>query len=64
MPPAADEAAETSSGQNGGIQTEDWADGISEPSSHEGERMQFSGDGLHTGVKVMSAYYRLPLFHV
>jgi UDP:flavonoid glycosyltransferase YjiC (YdhE family) len=54
MPPAADEAAETSSGQNGGIQTEDWADGISEPSSHEGERMQFSGDGLHTGVKVMS----------
>lgn len=41
--------------QNGGIQSEDWVDNASQPSSHGSDRVNFNGDGLNTGVRVLSA---------
>jgi hypothetical protein len=53
--PAAPAAAESSSMQQEGILSENWPEEVSEPSSSGSDRLQFSGDGLNTGVRVLGA---------
>ncbi|KAJ5675180.1 Sterol 3-beta-glucosyltransferase UGT80B1 [Penicillium maclennaniae] len=54
MAPADSEAVEPPAIPHGGIQTEDWSEALSLPYSHDSDRLEFSGDGLNTGVRVLS----------
>jgi len=57
--PAAADAAQPPSTQNGDHREEDWPEDVSQPSTRREDRMQFSGDGLNTGVRVLSRSPRI-----
>ncbi|CAG8069294.1 unnamed protein product [Penicillium olsonii] len=54
MASAAPTARRASSHQNGTIKPEDWHEEVDDPHSRGEEGMQFSGDGLSTGVRILS----------
>jgi hypothetical protein len=54
MPPVAPATGGAASDRYDGIRSEDWQTEVNDPYSHDsGDRMQFSGDGLNTGVRVL-----------
>lgn len=56
MPPVAPATGGATSDQDDGIRSEDWPTEFNDPFSHDsGNRLQFSGDGLNTGVRVLGA---------
>ena len=55
MPPVASATGEAASDQEDGIRSEHWPTEVIEPPSRDsGDQMHFSGDGLDTGVRVLS----------
>lgn len=54
MPSVAPATGGAASDGYDGIRSEDWQTEVNDPYSHDsGDRMQFSGDGLNTGVRVL-----------
>lgn len=44
----------TAGTQDGAVQSAGWSGEVKDPGAREGNRMQFSEDGLDTGVRVRS----------
>ena len=63
MASAAPTARRASSHQNGTIKPEDWHEEVDDPHSRGEEGMQFSGDGLSTGVRILSVYTMISMIH-
>jgi hypothetical protein len=62
MPPVAPATGTAASDRYDGIRSEDWQTEVNDPLSHDsGDQMQFSGDGLNTGVRVLSTLSRINL---
>lgn len=54
MPALAPATAGTPPAPDEDIQTAGWSGEVTDPGVQDGNRMQFTGDGLDTGVRVMS----------
>ncbi|KAJ5124951.1 UDP-glucuronosyl/UDP-glucosyltransferase [Penicillium bovifimosum] len=54
MASAAPPAARTLSHRHESIQSDDWPEDINAPPARHGDHKQFTGDGLNTGVRVLS----------
>ena len=57
MPAVADATEGPESDQSNGIRSDDWPEETDGAYSHDGNRVQFSGDGLNTGVRVRGDSY-------
>lgn len=56
MPLVANAADGPESEQNDVIRSEDWPEDVNTAYSYESDRMQFTGDGLNTGVRVLGLW--------